>query len=312
MSSAIHNDVTVKVGGIMNTAVLVAIILALLLVCVVVYTESNGFTVTEYTYISEKLKVAEFNIVFLSDLHDTDYGKENDVLVREIDKIHPDAIVFAGDMVTSCMEMEYNYEPTLRFIARLAAKYPVYYGMGNHEERFRRESKKFPGKYADLTMQLRKIGAPILENEKRFLQKAGIVIYGLDLEHAYYRKVKTKFIPDDYLNRIFGPVEADRVSILLAHNPEQFEQYAKWRPDLVLAGHVHGGIVNLPFLGGVISPQLKLFPKYDAGLFHSGNSTMILNRGIGTHTIPIRIFNKAEIVSIKICNDKRIDRGEKK
>ena len=284
----------------MNIAWIIGIILVILLGCMLVYTESKGFTVTEYKYLSDKLKVDEFKIVFLSDLHDSDLGNENEVLVKKIDELHPDMIVFAGDMVTSCMELDYDYEPTLRFISRLAAKYPVYYGMGNHEERFRRQPDRFPGKYEDLTNKLKAAGAPILVNEKRTIQKAGITIYGLDLEHAYYRKVKTRYIADNYLSQIFGPVDEQNISILLAHNPEQFTQYAKWRPDFVLSGHVHGGIVNLPFLGGVVSPQLKLFPKYDAGEFKSGKSIMILNRGIGSHTIPIRIFNKAEIVSITL------------
>ena len=287
-------------GGFMNIAWIIGIILVILLGCVLVYTESRGFTVTEYKYYSDKLKADEFKIAFLSDLHDSDLGNENDVLLRKIDELHPDIVVFAGDMVTSCMELDYNYEPTLHFIGRLAAKYPVYYGMGNHEERFRRQKDKFPGRYEDLTGRLKAIGAPILVNEKRSIPGAGITIYGLDLEHAYYRKVKTRYIPDDYLGRIFGPADEDTVSILLAHNPEQFDQYAKWRPDFVLSGHVHGGIVNLPFLGGVVSPQFKLFPKYDAGEFKCGKSIMILSRGIGSHTIPIRIFNKAEIVSITL------------
>ncbi len=288
----------------MNTAMIIGIILVVILGCMLVYIESSGFTVTEYKYYSDKLKTAELKIVLLSDLHDTDFGNGNEALLAAIDELHPDIVVFAGDMVTSCMEREYDYEPTIRFIGRLAARYPVYYGMGNHEERFRRQRDKFPGCYEDLTRRLKAAGAPILINEKRVLQAAGVTIYGLDMEHAYYRKVRTRYIPDDYLERIFGPVDADHVSILLAHNPEQFEQYAKWGPDFVFSGHVHGGIIRLPFLGGVVSPQLKLFPKYDAGEFHAGRSTMILSRGIGSHTIPIRVFNKAEIVSITIRRKK--------
>ena len=288
----------------MNTAMIIGIILVVILGCMLVYIESSGFTVTEYKYYSGKLKKEEFKIALLSDLHDTDFGNENEVVLAAIDELHPDIVVFAGDMVTSCMETKYDYEPTLHFIGKLAAKYPVYYGMGNHEERFRRQRDKFPGRYEELKRQLEVAGAPLLVNEKITLSDAGVTIYGLDMDHAYYRKVKTRYIPDDYLQRIFGSVDADRVSILLAHNPEHFEQYAKWKPDFVFSGHVHGGLVRLPLLGGVVSPQLKLFPKYDAGEFHAGHSKMILSRGLGSHTIPIRIFNKAEIVSITIRRKK--------
>ena len=67
-------------------------------------------------------------------------------------------------------------------------------------------------------------------------------------------------------------------------------------------GHVHGGLMRLPFLGGVISPRLILFPKYDGGRFEHGNSVMLLSRGLGTHTLPIRIFNPGELVFIRIYN----------
>ena len=63
-----------------------------------------------------------------------------------------------------------------------------------------------------------------------------------------------------------------------------------------MAGHVHGGIARVPIWGkGVLSPALRLFPKYDGGIFREGNAVMILSRGMGTHTIPIRVFNPAEL-----------------
>ena len=146
------------------------------------------------------------------------------------------------------------------------------------------------------------MGVKMLINEKVSIEPAGIDVYGLDLEHEYYRKLKTRWMPDDHLYKKFGACDKKRISILLAHNPEQFDKYALWHPDYVLSGHVHGGIVNIPPFGGVISPQLKLFPKYDAGLFEAGDSTMILSRGLGTHTIPVRVLNKAEVVVVDIYN----------
>lgn len=87
---------------------------------------------------------------------------------------------------------------------------------------------------------------------------------------------------------------------MIAHNPEYFPAYAEWGADLVLSGHVHGGLMRLPFLGGVIAPSMKLFPKYDGGVFEEHGSTMILSRGLGTHTLPIRIFNPGELVVIRL------------
>ena len=102
----------------------------------------------------------------------------------------------------------------------------------------------------------------------------------------------------DYLASLIGRPDPDSFHILLAHNPDYFPRYAEWGADLVLSGHVHGGIMKLPLLGGVISPSLRLFPKYDGGLFEERNSRMILGRGLGSHTIPIRVFNPGELIEI--------------
>lgn len=103
-----------------------------------------------------------------------------------------------------------------------------------------------------------------------------------------------------YLEDTLGRMDTNYYNILLAHNPAYFEDYAKLHPDLVLSGHVHGGLVRLPFLGGVISPALKLFPKYDGGKFVQGDSTMILSRGLGIHSVEFRMWNPAELVVIEI------------
>lgn len=87
---------------------------------------------------------------------------------------------------------------------------------------------------------------------------------------------------------------------MIAHNPEYFEAYAGWGADLTVSGHVHGGVMRLPFLGGVISPRLTLFPKYDGGMFERNGRFMVVSRGLGTHTLPIRIFNPGELIMIEL------------
>lgn len=281
--------------------VIVIIFAFIALLSVYIYKESNGYHVVKYIITDNRFKKDKISFVFLSDLHNRQYGELNSDLVKDIDKLNPDFIALGGDMITSCMEKWTDFSDTLKFVEKLAKKYPVYYGMGNHEERLNRKPDKFPeGCYEKLSSTLTKIGAPIIDDKKISIDDLGIDIYGLNLDHKYYRKVVTKKLPDDYLEAKLGTPWEGHFSILLAHNPEHFKSYAKWKADLVLSGHVHGGIIRLPFLGGVISPALKIFPKYDGGLFTEGNSTMILSRGIGTHTIPIRVNNKAELIYIEL------------
>ena len=68
--------------------------------------------------------------------------------------------------------------------------------------------------------------------------------------------------------------------------------------NLVLCGHLHGGVVRLPGIGGIISPQLTLFPKYSGEHSRRGESDIIVSKGLGGHSIPIRLFDRAEVVVI--------------
>ena len=91
-------------------------------------------------------------------------------------------------------------------------------------------------------------------------------------------------------------------NILLAHTPFYFDEYEKWGADLTLCGHVHGGIVRLPLVGGLLSPDRKFFPKYDLGEYIKNKSTMIVSKGLGGSMVLIRVNCKPEIVNIKLKN----------
>ncbi|MCR4654683.1 MAG: metallophosphoesterase [Lachnospiraceae bacterium] len=281
--------------------ILILIILALLILCgIYVYIESTALSVVRYTIASDKLKLSEYDIVMLSDLHETVHGKDNEEVLSIIDGIGPDAVFFAGDMITASENHPLNYEKTLSLIRRIAKKYPIYYGIGNHEEKLKRPPYKNIDNWNYYTGELQKSGIHILQNEIVRIEEAGITVYGLDLEYQYYRRLRERKIPEGLLKDIFGEADRDSFSILIAHFPDQFESYAAWEPDLVLSGHVHGGIIRVPFLGGLISPQLKLFPKYDSGEFMIGKTRMIISRGTGSHSVPIRINNRAEITHIRL------------
>jgi hypothetical protein len=111
---------------------------------------------------------------------------------------------------------------------------------------------------------------------------------------------KKKDMENGYLKQTIGAPQKNYCHLLIAHNPDYFEDYARWGADLVLSGHVHGGIMRLPLLGGVIAPSYTLFPKYDGGVFYEGNATMLLGRGLGSHTLPFRFFNPAELYEVQL------------
>jgi predicted MPP superfamily phosphohydrolase len=96
--------------------------------------------------------------------------------------------------------------------------------------------------------------------------------------------------------------EEDGYTILLSHRPELFEVYAQHTVDLVFSGHAHGGQFRIPFVGGLIAPNQGLFPKYDAGIYEEGNTTMVVSRGIGNSIVPFRINNRPEIVLVELAS----------
>ena len=233
----------------------------------------------------------------LSDLHNKSYGENNKKLLEAIYNLNPDAILIAGDMLTS--KPGKSYEVALNLLKELAGKYLIYYGMGNHETRL----FLYPDVYGDMGKEYEKdlntLGIQLMRNESRE-EEDNIRITGLDMSRAYYKRLKKNPMDSRYLPETLGEAKEETYEILLAHNPDYFEEYAAWGADLVLSGHVHGGMMRLPVLGGVVSPAIRLFPKYDGGLFRQGKSTMILSRGLGMHTIPIRIFNPGELILVTL------------
>lgn len=268
-------------------------------ICDIVY-DVKTYRVTSYELVSPKIK-KEFRFVVLSDLHNKSFGKNNDRLIAGIRRLRPDAVMIAGDMITATEKEDIS--GTIRLLETLAGQYPVYYGIGNHEEKLRRKRERYGSIYEDYMAALTKAGVTPLINEKITLSDYGISVCGLQIESKYFKRFGLLPMSREDLKRLVGVPERDKYQILLAHNPDYFPQYADWGADLVLSGHNHGGIIRVPFLGGLVSPRCILFPKYDGGRFKEGQATLLLSRGLGTHTLPVRVLNHAELLFV-VCRPK--------
>lgn len=258
--------------------------------------DCNRFVTVEYEISSDKIR-KPCTFLLLSDLHNKSFGKGNGRLLRKIDSISPDGILMAGDMLTASAGK--SFQTALKLVQDLAGTYKVYYGMGNHEYRLRLYPEEYGDMYERYMEGLSEIGIEPLINESVYLPEWNLSVCGVEIDRKYYGHFSKRDMDKEYLPRILGEASADAYQILIAHNPIYFEEYAEWGADLVVAGHVHGGIMRLPIFGGVISPNLTLFPKYDGGKFECGRATMILSRGLGSHTLPLRIFNPGELIVIR-------------
>lgn len=240
----------------------------------------------------------KLRFVLLSDLHGCVFGRQNKKLLSEILSAKPDGILIAGDMVVKNGK---GISVTLDLCKELVNICPVYYSLGNHEIRLENRQS-----FLD---ELVKNDVILLDNQSviHTFQGKKVRIAGLTLEEEYYGKVwqENELTLEAMENMLPSEKEENISTILIAHNPQYFPIYAKWGADLVVSGHVHGGIMTLPF-GGVIAPSLRIFPKYTNGVYEEGTSRLVLSRGLGLHHIKLRFFNLPEMIIID-WNGEKLD-----
>ncbi|MDU2163050.1 metallophosphoesterase [Intestinibacter bartlettii] len=271
------------------------------------YIKYNVNTLEVTKYVVENKKVPKefdgYNIVQISDLHSKLFGENNKKLIQKIKSLNPDIVVVTGDLIDG---ENNNYNVALDFMKEISKLYRVYYIIGNHEQKSL--IKKYKDEYKDYFNKLHQIDFVNLDNNKVEIVKgdSNINLYGLTVPYSCYKYLfdnqETTSIDIDFLEEKLVKVDREQFNILLAHTPFYFDEYEKWGADLTLCGHVHGGIVRLPLVGGLLSPDRKFFPKYDLGEYIKNKSTMIVSKGLGGSKVLIRVNCKPEIVNIKLKN----------
>lgn len=270
------------------------IVLCIIAVCFIwIAYENTALEVNEYSIASENIPDAfdGYRIAHVSDLHNTEFGKENENLLNILRTMEPDIIAITGDLIDS---RNTNIEIALEFAKEAMEIAPCYYVTGNHEARI--------SEYENLKQGMEALGVIILENKKIELERDGelITLFGVDDPdfNDDYLDVEESVLMESRLEEMIS--DEDGYRILLSHRPELFSVYAKYDMDLVLSGHAHGGQFRLPFVGGILAPHQGFFPKYDAGLFEEDGTTLIVSRGIGNSLFPFRLNNPPEVILIEL------------
>ena len=264
--------------------------------------EIVSFKITHYDIKSEKLNKSnhERKIVFISDLHNNRYGKNNEKLLATVKEQNPDLILIGGDMLVGKADVSSKVAES--FVARLTEICPVYYANGNHEQRMKVYPETFGTAFQEYKDRLIKSGVTFVENENVDFNWDGcqVKIHGLEIPVKYYKKFCKQTLPVDVVREQIGEPELNCYNILLAHNPTYVSTYLEWGADLILSGHFHGGVVRIPKLGGIITPQWHMFPKYSGELTKENEKYVVVSKGLGAHTLKIRFLNPAEIVVLHI------------
>lgn len=265
-------------------------ILIITLICNIIYCH-NTINVNRYDINTQKLKT-NLRVAMISDLHMKDYGNNNEKLVNIIKQESPDIITVLGDFTVKESE---NYDVVIKLMPRLVNIAPTYYVLGNHELSILDTT--------NFAEDIKGTGVHLLINESEYFEKDGekILIGGIK-QYPYYDfqipgfENEERYFIDDFIEK-----EKNNFGILLCHYPEYFMwKFNELDIDLMLCGHTHGGLIRIPFIGGLIAPEQGLFPEYDMGYFESDTAKMIVTSGLSTSSIIPRINNTGEVCIIDI------------
>ncbi len=238
-----------------------------------------------------------FRIALISDLHDRRFGKRNSRLVKKIAETRPDFVVMAGDMHEGC----HSAEPFYALFEGVSKFAPITYTEGNHDTRAGRHGVT-DSQYAEHIQKISQAGGIPLNDTVYSIERNGqlLLVYG-----------------QSWRGRSQPPqMDSTLPSLLVTHDPLQFDVLPVL-PDLTLSGHVHGGILRLPWIGPVFAPGNGLplwkrfsrrffFPKYSRGLYYKVDRTLAVTQGVGFFVLPIR-FIRPEIMVLTLKSGKKLN-----
>lgn len=281
--------------------VLLRLLISLLILAVILgtavafygrYTQTH-YRTSFYQETSEKVS-SDIRIAVISDIHNREYGENNEVLISDLRALKPDLILFLGDVVTRDDD---DYQPMLHLVSALTGIAPCYGVLGNHES-----ERIYYGNDRALPKRFENAGLKLLRNSREDVRVGEDTVQLIGVEGTAYGF-------EEYGGREFmekTEIDPSSYCILMTHIPILFEtQLSGYGFDLGIAGHVHGGIVNLPLLGGLYSDEEGYFPKFSAGKYTlDKQQTLIISAGLGdSKRFPPRINNMPELVVIDISRN---------
>ena len=289
---------------------LILLTLCGILIPVYIYSrwERNQLKTEYYRIYSGKIK-KKCRFVFLSDLHEKEFGEGNALLLQRIQELKPDFILIGGDFPISHSSEDTDIrdeaEKGISLLDSLKRKYKVYYSFGNHEEKLL-SKKEERGRVSAFKKALE--GVVLVDGRGIFLSE-GLFLAGFPLDISYYQPLFFKekkpledAVKEKWRKAFSGEKRADSSAfrIVLLHSPFYKEEALSLGEDLLLCGHFHGGAIGIPFFA-LMTPQYRFFVREPRGLFRKGQQYYFISRGLGTHTINLRLNNFPELSCFDLC-----------
>lgn len=262
-----------------------------------IYRSYYCLTVTHYELETEKIDTA-VKIVLISDLHDREFGRENESLVKCIENLEPDLILMVGDFINSSSE---NLHVATHLIEALNKKASVYFSLGNQEIAYEEATGQ------NVSQELSKVGAIVLDLEYQDIEVKGQAIrLGGMYDYAFSlngnNDTKEENMEPEIYHFLTKFEDTELFTLMMSHMPEAFvlgEASSTWQIDLVVSGHDHGGQVILPFLGGLWGCDQGYFPEYVYGYHEKDLLNILITAGLGSKNEGVPRFNNPpEIVEL--------------
>lgn len=270
----------------MNNRKKIILTISLIIVAVLILLAfDRRLQTTNYTIESDQISTP-IRLALVTDFHSNNYGKGGSKVIDAISKQSPDIVLLGGDIFDS----EIPHDEAKAFLQSISAMYQCYYVTGNHEY--------WSEDVEELRAFVASLGITVLDGKCSTVsvkgQKLNICgiddpVYSYDTAYAQLEAVSKESNNGYY-------------TVLLSHRPEMIDEYARYDFDLVLSGHAHGGQFRIPYIiNGLYAPNQGLFPKYAAGMYQTGDLTMIVSRGLDKQSIKLpRLFNRPELAIIDL------------
>lgn len=248
---------------------------------------------TEYTFSHSEVPedFDGYKIFMISDLHEAPFSKQ---IIEHINEQKPDVVVITGDMAQL---PDRSIQETQK-IGKAITDIPVYAVSGNHDTQ--------GGAYKEIYRALKDSNIIPLDDSSVCLEKgsSGILLLGI-------KDPMQDVVSDEKIENIRRKIERQFpkgpcFSILLSHRADLYPKIKNTGVDLILSGHLHGGIIRLPFVGGIIgkNPEKPLFPEYEYGMYNEPSAaSMIVSGGCDKNPQKKRYFNPPEVVLITLKNE---------
>lgn len=238
--------------------------------------EINNFKIREYSINNEKISSSfeELKIIHFSDLlYSSAYENKLDDLAKNINELQADIIIFSGDLLKA------------------------------NEKYSNKDFKLLKSALKDMNASLYKY-AVIGDNDKYYLEEYKDILYEADFK-LLDNQNELLFYKDITPINIIGLTDISNInellvtdvpyyySIAIIHEPDNFDNLKNYNIDTIISGHSLGGLINVPYNGGLIKKNGANI--YINDYYKSNNTEIFISNGLGYEKYNFRLFNTPSI-----------------